>query len=145
MFPHGISASKHGIKLKLALWKWWRVVPWSRHRCVFHRLEAFSDDICKIEKWCQQLASFIEKTCLSKFQINSITPFPSSPGDAKNLDCRLATFHGESVNKLKGQIGVALKGQIGVVLILKYFWWIFASEDKNFHFNKKHIYLNKTN
>ena len=70
---------------------------------------------------------------------------PSSPGDAKNLDCRLATFHGESVNKLKGQIGVALKGQIGVVLILKYFWWIFASEDKNFHFNKKYIYLNKTN
>ena len=31
--------------------KWWRLVTWLRHWCVFRRLEAISHNVCKIEKW----------------------------------------------------------------------------------------------
>ena len=118
--------------------KWWRLVTWSRHWCIFHRLEAISDNVCKIEKWRQELASLVEKTCLWKFQMYSITPFISSPRDAKNLVCRLAAFQSESLmNRLKCQIGVAL--------IVKCYWWIFCPGKKKFHFSKKKLYLIKIN
>ena len=110
--------------------KGWRLVTWSRHWCVFHRLEAISDNVCKIEKWRKQLASLVEKTCLWRFQIYSIKSFTCSPGDAKHLVCRLAAFQSESLmNRLKCQIGVAL--------IVKCFWWIFGPGEEKFHLNKK--------